>query len=76
MYKDQNSPICVELLSTVEKAKIEMIVSHIILNRLSGTDRGFNQTWSALQKRRHLQHLNINTRLFQASQISEPFLVN
>lgn len=68
MYNHQNDPLYVELLSDIEKIKIEMIISHIILSKLSGQDRDFYRTWSSLQKRRYIHHLYKNGTLLKPGQ--------
>lgn len=57
MNELENDCLSLELLSDIEKIKIEMILSHIILSRLSGQNSMDYQSWTSLKKRRYIYRL-------------------
>lgn len=69
MYNYQNEPLYTELMSDIEKIKIEMIISHIILSKLSGQDKEFYRTWSSLRKRKYIHRLCKSGALLESGKI-------
>lgn len=57
MYDYENDCLYTEMLTDIEKIKIEMIMSHIILSRITGRDNEYYQSLSYLKKRSYMLRL-------------------
>lgn len=57
MNEIDNDYLSIELLSEIEKIKIEMIISHIVLIKLSGQNSEDFQNWTSFNKRSYLYRL-------------------